>query len=246
MTNIFLFPAWEDDDYSGRIVNGYDIEIQEVPYQIGIFVEESFACGGSIISEKYILTAAHCLVYNKDDLMIHAGSSKLKEGGSFHKAVEVISHENYNTSTNENDIGLIEVHPRLPFDERRQPISLFRKEKILRANDLALVTGWGATSESGRISPQLQAVHVPLITNDLCQKQYESEFPIFKSQICAGFPEGEKDSCQGDSGGPMVIHKKLVGVVSWGKGCARAALPGVYTSVAHYIDWIEFHTQSES
>ncbi|XP_051173896.1 trypsin-1-like [Leptopilina boulardi] len=236
-------------DYNERIVNGYNIDIKDAPYQIGIFNGYSFICGGTIISIKYIITAGHCLadIVNNNNLIIQAGSSELKIGGSFHIAINVIIHEMYNESTMEHDIALIEIYPLLSLDKFRQPIGLLKNSEILKIGDIALITGWGDTIENGELSLNLQAVRVPIISRELCQQQYNNNYEdieniIFMSQICAGYPEGGKDSCHGDSGGPMVVHGQLTGIVSYGIGCARAALPGVYTHVAYYIDWIEKNT----
>ncbi|XP_054709106.1 trypsin-1-like [Uloborus diversus] len=106
---------------------------------------------------------------------------------------------------------------------------------------MATVTGWGTTSQGGSLSETLRAVDVPIMTDDECRKAYEDM--IEDSMICAGYEEGGKDSCQGDSGGPFVQRSEsgvstLIGIVSWGKGCAQPNNPGVYTETAHFMDWI--------
>jgi len=107
------------------------------------------------------------------------------------------------------------------------------------------VAGWGTTSENGSISNTLMKVDVPFVTKDACQKAYsEDNIEITDRMLCAGFEEGGKDSCQGDSGGPLVYKTKssgnyyLVGVVSWGIGCARPHKYGVYSKVSEVLDWI--------
>lgn len=82
----------------------------------------------------------------------------------------------------------------------------------------------------------MQSVEIPIVDRNECNEDYEGD--ITPDMICAGVPEGGKDSCQGDSGGPVVLNGNLVGIVSWGDGCARAGYPGVYTNVAYFLDWI--------
>ena len=99
------------------------------------------------------------------------------------------------------------------------------------------VTGWGTTSEGGSLGRVLQKVDVPVVSDDDCRGSYGVN-DILDSMICAGLPQGGKDSCQGDSGGPFMCGNQLSGVVSWGYGCAEAGYPGVYTQTSYFIDWI--------
>lgn len=104
------------------------------------------------------------------------------------------------------------------------------------------VSGWGVMSEGeGTISNNLNAVDVPIVSNEECKIAYGQR--VNQDHVCAGLKQGGKDSCQGDSGGPLARRRgkqaELVGIVSFGYGCAQAGSPGVYTKVSHYIDWIE-------
>lgn len=114
-----------------------------------------------------------------------------------------------------------------------------------------IVTGWGATSENGQISVNLQEVTVPIMSNVDCKKTGYGQSRITDNMMCAGFPEGKKDSCQGDSGGPMhVIDSEMklesvhqiAGIVSWGEGCAKPNYPGVYTRVNRFRTWLMTNT----
>ncbi|XP_030751742.1 trypsin-7-like [Sitophilus oryzae] len=130
--------------------------------------------------------------------------------------------------------------------------SLLDDLKIIIANDksqidfLGVAVGWGATAQHGHVSTKLREVNVPIISNIDCRKTGYSN-RITDNMICAGFPQGQKDSCQGDSGGPLhvingSIHQ-IVGIVSWGEGCAQPNYPGVYTRVNRFITWIESNTR---
>jgi hypothetical protein len=106
---------------------------------------------------------------------------------------------------------------------------------------IATVTGWGATSNGGELSDELRQVSLPIVSNDDCNVPYQGE--ITDNMLCAGLPQGGEDACQGDSGGPLVVPVssgtyKQAGVVSFGKQCALPDIPGVYTRVSRYIDWI--------
>lgn len=134
------------------------------------------------------------------------------------------------------------------YTEFQKPICLPSKDdgNIIYTN--CWVTGWGYNKEKGEIQNILQKTRIPLVTNEECQKRYK-DYVITKQMICAGYKEGGKDACKGDSGGPLVCKHngmwRLVGITSWGEGCARKEQPGVYTKVAEYVDWILEKTQKD-
>ncbi|CAG9765523.1 unnamed protein product [Ceutorhynchus assimilis] len=118
--------------------------------------------------------------------------------------------------------------------------------QIMYRNIESVAVGWGATSQQGQISTKLREVTVPIMSNIDCKRTgYTSR--ITDNMLCAGFKEGKKDSCQGDSGGPLHIingsYHNIVGIVSWGEGCAQPNYPGVYTRVNRYITWIMSNTK---
>lgn len=108
--------------------------------------------------------------------------------------------------------------------------------------DNVTVSGWGVEREGeGLISNTLNSVTVPIVSLDECKNTYGQR--VNKDHVCAGYSEGGRDSCQGDSGGPLIRHvnglSELVGIVSFGYGCAQKATPGVYTRVANFLPWIK-------
>ena len=137
-----------------------------------------------------------------------------------------------------NDIALLKIGVPLSFDDFVQPIALPSQEQASSGD--ALITGWGALEEGGSSPDVLQKVTIPIVTDDECRAEY-GESDILDSMICAGTEAGGVDSCQGDSGGPMVCDggSYLCGIVSWGYGCARPGVPGVYTEVSYFVDWVQ-------
>lgn len=127
----------------------------------------------------------------------------------------------------------------------------FRKKSFL--DTTPFIAGWGSLEEEGEMSPVLQQIQLPVIDNKVCRSAFRREDKIFsKNQffegiICAGFLAGGTDNCQGDSGGPMMLPQHMngifpfyqIGVVSYGIGCGRERTPGIYTNVAHHVDWIK-------
>ncbi|OXU26121.1 hypothetical protein TSAR_005868 [Trichomalopsis sarcophagae] len=229
----------------GRIVGGKDVKIEEVPYQVLLEARGFGFCGGSIIAEDWILTAGHCIVYSDDWVSVRAGTTKRSSGGSLHKVVKSIRHEEYGVNRHGipiNDIALLKLATKLDLDETRQPITLFEIDEAVEAGELSVITGWGTLRQGGRTSEILQTVSVPVISRQVCSQAYAAFGGIPEGQICAAHPAGGKDACQGDSGGPLAVSGRLAGVVSWGNGCAQKGYPGAYTEVAAFRKWISEKT----
>uniref|UniRef100_A0A3P8S6M9 Peptidase S1 domain-containing protein n=1 Tax=Amphiprion percula TaxID=161767 RepID=A0A3P8S6M9_AMPPE len=154
---------------------------------------------------------------------------------------QVIRHPDYNPSTNDNDIALLQLSSAVNFTDYIRPVCLAADGSVFPGGTSCWVTGWGNIQSGVALpSPQrLQEVNVPVVTNSDCSNSYSG---ITDNMICAGLTEGGKDSCQGDSGGPMVSKNNsiwvLAGVVSFGNGCAQPNFPGVYARVSRYQSWI--------
>lgn len=112
----------------------------------------------------------------------------------------------------------------------------------------AIAAGWGTLHEDGKPSCLLQEVEVPVMSLKDCRNTSYSPRMISDNMMCAGYPDGKKDSCQGDSGGPLIAERpdkkyEVIGVVSWGNGCARPGYPGVYTRLTRYLDWVLYNSR---
>jgi secreted trypsin-like serine protease len=161
---------------------------------------------------------------------------------------QLINHPNYDTSTSDNDIALIQLSSSVDFTDYIKPVCLATDGSVFSAGTISWVTGWGAIRSGVALpSPQrLQEVDVPVVSNEQCKNSYST---LTDNMICAGLTQGGKDSCQGDSGGPMVSKQDSrwiqAGVVSFGQGCAEPDFPGVYARVSQYQTWINSHITSD-
>ncbi|XP_053674738.1 trypsin 5G1-like [Anopheles nili] len=220
-----------------KIVGGFEIDISQAPFQVSLRVR-GHICGGSIISKRWILTAAHCASPKEGPYEVRVGSSTSKSGGQLFSIKKVIQHPKYNSGTFKNDFALLELEIDLEFSENVAPIDLPNQNEPVKEGTMLQVSGWGTTQNPNESNTVLRAVNVPAVDQQECNRSYGNRNKIHDEMLCAGYLEGGKDSCQGDSGGPLVKGNVLVGVVSWGKGCAEAGYYGVYARVASAKNWI--------
>ncbi|OXA48947.1 Trypsin-1 [Folsomia candida] len=229
-----------------RIVGGSKARQGEFPWIAQLRVDGKHFCAGTIINENFILGAAHCAgppewatfvlgehVQNADDGMEVVA-----------KVAEIIVHENFNQTTFTHDIALFRLTRPLTFSNPFiQPARIAKKST--KPSKKMVVAGWGLTNQNNtEVSDILQKATVALRPDSVCKQAYEPTRVKYVSdvQICVG-GEG-KSSCKGDSGGPLHIGRNtvdytVVGIVSFGKGCASNQYPAVYTKISAYVDWIE-------
>jgi secreted trypsin-like serine protease len=248
-----------------RIIGGREVDPAfKYPWMVGLLSTSSdteydgLFCGGALIAPDIVLTAAHCLegetVENFDVLV---GAHELDNSAENPDVRDRISpaafliHENFfqnEKNISFNDIGLIQLSR--PVDDSLSGISLADDPAMEAPERFATVMGWGDTIPGKwSTSPVLREVDLPLVSQDTCVAAYPED-EITEAVICAGFADGGKDGCQGDSGGPLVSFNsgedqhELIGLVSWGDGCAEPGKYGVYTRISAYRDWIDEQSQS--
>lgn len=262
-------PACGNAPFSPFIAGGTESEQNKWPWMTAIFQRfntarpNKFLCGGSLISTRFILTAAHCCVSGTSSIalpassfLIRMGSIGLNEGDSF-SISKVTVHSNFSYAGQFNDIALLRLTvPLTSYNDRIAPVCL--PYPTLQDTDLvdhkATVIGWGATTLGADPEQTLHEVEVPIVSTDDCALAYSRiRSAAFLARgsthvLCAGLKEGGKDSCKSDSGGPLMIPLEndrwtIVGIVSFGYRCAEPGFPGVYTRVTHYLEWIYSNTQ---
>jgi len=156
---------------------------------------------------------------------------------------KIVQHEKFNFTNVDYDFSLLQLQHPIEFDGTKKAIKLPEAEQMFVDGDPCYVTGWGNTQSLLESREWLRRVQVPLVNQSVCSEKYKQYGGVTERMICAGYMEGGKDACQGDSGGPMVNEEGvLVGVVSWGYGCAKPNYPGVYSRVAHAREWIKEHS----
>ncbi|KAG9511007.1 Mite allergen Der p 3 [Fragariocoptes setiger] len=250
-----------------RIVGGSKTEPGEFPFQVRLNIKSrrgSGICGGVILDDRHILTAAHCMTacmstmattvtIETDGVQATLGDHSIRASdGELDIDIESIRpHEKYdacNYYSNDNDIAILETKSPIKYKFTSDGYGSINRPcmpksgTIYREGEPVIVSGWGVAREgSNTLSNILRFVQVPVVGISKCQDTYGSR--VTSDHVCAGYQAGGKDSCQGDSGGPLVRimdnRYELVGIVSFGYGCGQPGAPGVYTKVASYIDWIQ-------
>jgi len=232
----------------GRIVNGNRTSPGAYPWAVGIQFGDKLYCGGSVITNRFIITAAHCVKgINERRIKLILGDHDRRQtepAQETHTIERVFIRPDFVKKTFNNDIALIKLSREVHYSEYIRPVCLPATDRSYNGQNTTVV-GWGKLGEGGRPADVLMDVTVPIITQKKCRRQtrYRAS-EITSNMICAGYDTGVLDACQGDSGGPMVWKGEAdnfytqIGIVSWGQGCARAGYPGVYTRIGRYRSWI--------
>jgi len=228
-----------------RIIGGGDAIPNTYPWMVSIQSksDSEHFCGGSLIGESYILTAAHCIEdAQSNEIQVVVSEYHLQQTSQQEQVIaikNIYMHQGYG---DDNDIAVLE----LATPTSKPPVKLVNANlnNGLDVGANMTVMGWGNQLTEGEKFPDiLQEVQVPLADHTQCKTNYAGiDITITDNMLCAGLATGGKDSCQGDSGGPLVYQKDSdwfqTGVVSFGEGCAQENFFGIYTKVANYNDWI--------
>ncbi|XP_007254449.3 coagulation factor IXa [Astyanax mexicanus] len=250
---LWVYNTTEPPNTRKRIVGGTQATPGEIPWQVALVVRstQQVFCGGSIVSERWVITAAHCLEESKGTpFFIRVGEHDVSKKDSTEQDLEVekaVVHPRYNPTLSlyNHDLALLRLRSPILFSEQVRPICLGPKlftESLLNSGSLAVVSGWGRQRFNGRPAAALQKVEVPFVDRSECKDSSSDRITHF--MFCAGYSDGAKDACQGDSGGPHANQYRstwfLTGIVSWGEECAKKGKYGVYTRLGNYYKWIQY------
>ena len=262
-SHVFSHITRETNENKWRVIGGEQANLNSWPWQVRLNM--GYDCGGAIIDDYWVLTAAHCISsptgYAWVRAHYHLAAADDPLLGRRIRVSGVIRHPDYNPSTFENDIAILKLaEPAIDRDSnndfdfsKTSPICLPHKNTCFSPDTPCVVTGWGISdTDMWYREDYLQEVGVRIMNNAECQ-QHPTYQAYFKPDImlCAGYTKGDKDACAGDSGGPLVCRVPmedgsgnldnqwvLMGLVSWGLGCAQAGKPGVYANVPYFSEWI--------
>ncbi|KAL8190043.1 UNVERIFIED_CONTAM: Coagulation factor X isoform 1 [Gekko kuhli] len=236
-----------EDEPDVRVVGGHDCMPGECPWQALLINEEGTGfCGGTVLNQFFVLTAAHCINQTKSIRVIlgEVDTAASERTGTVYTVEKILVHQRFVLQTYDYDIALIKLKRPIQFSVNVTAACLPTPDfanQILMAQDAGIVSGFGRIHEKGRPSEKLQVVKLPYVDRNTCK--LSSNFAITENMFCAGYDTAAQDACQGDSGGPHVTEYKgtyfVTGIVSWGEGCARKGKYGVYTKVSKFIFWIK-------
>jgi secreted trypsin-like serine protease len=254
------------EEMTDKIVGGKPVPPGKYPFQVALIKattkvgREYFGqfCGGTLIDERWVLTAAHCVPKTKateiqvyiGSTVLPAGDEELSEGPARLSVSRVVSHHKYDPKTHDNDIALLRLEAPASLKFKSAALGTYSlAAKHARVGSTVVVTGWGRTKEGGTRSATLMEVNVQIRKNTECEAGLRDFVPsatVTANMFCAGRSDRTRkvDACQGDSGGfigARILPDRyaVFGIVSWGFGCGRPGLSGVYTRVANYQKWIK-------
>ncbi|XP_077491181.1 venom protease-like [Amblyomma americanum] len=249
-----------------RIVGGRESKPGAWPWMAAVYIKSgganNAACGGALVTDRHVVTAAHCVVvghraisYPASSLTVRLGDHNLVRDDDPVMSVDIAvvkveRHADFVKRTFENDVAVLTLERPVTFNQFVRPVCLPYGDHFNNGNldgYHAFVTGWGTTAFNGESSDVLREAQIKVWDEDACKKAFVKEMPISSVHLCAGDGNGRVDSCQGDSGGPLVLPDDdryfLIGVVSSGKRCATRGYPGIYARITKFLPWLSERLQ---
>ncbi|XP_049871069.1 transmembrane protease serine 9-like [Pectinophora gossypiella] len=225
----------------GRVVGGESVSPGEFPWLAALRRDGKVICGATVVARDHLITATHCIYgVEASRLSVLVGEYDVNNTRSEGiDVVHVVQHPDFNRYTYDNDIAVLRL-------ERPLPDSLYRPACLPDADgadvlegESAMVSGWGSTVEKGPASNIPMKTEVQIWGEEECSGAGYGRRKVTPRMLCANAPG--RDACTGDSGGPLLLRQPyftIVGVVSWGRGCAREGYPGVYARVDRFLPWL--------
>ncbi|XP_048360815.1 serine protease 56 [Sphaerodactylus townsendi] len=247
-------PAPNVTTVQGKIVGGHRAWHGAWPWLVSVRLNEELMCGGVLVGELWVLTAAHCFAGSRNELAwsVVLGDYDLTKSDEGERAVPVsriLSHPKFNPKTFHNDVALLELSSPVVPSAWVTPVCLPDRPADPAVGTLCNIVGWGSVYEDGAAADVVMEARVPVLAQDICRSTLGRQL-FTSAMFCAGYLSGGIDSCQGDSGGPLTCWDPLseryvlYGITSWGDGCGAPGKPGVYTRVTAFTDWIHQQIQN--
>ncbi|KAH6629322.1 trypsin [Boeremia exigua] len=237
-------PQWEETN-TPQIVGGTVAKAGDYPFMVSMQIDGFHFCGGSLLDSTTVLTAAHCVEYQSpEETTVRAGSLNRTSGGVVVPALSLHMHPEYNPSITDNDYAIIKLAAPIETSSTIGYATIAAAGTDPEAGIVATTAGWGNTRNATESNVLLRKVEVPIVSREECIANYLADTPpktVTDNMVCAAVIGGGKDSCQGDSGGPLTDASTgaVIGIVSWGTGCALPNFPGVYARVSTGRDFID-------
>ncbi|XP_061096488.1 mast cell protease 3-like [Conger conger] len=217
------------------IVNGREAKPHSRPYMVSVQRNNVHICGGFLVSNFFIMTAAHCWKGERLTVLLGAHDINKKHEGKRAEVEMYYKHPDFRKP--DNDIMLLQLKTAVKKTEKVQWIPLPKKDEDVKPGTICSVAGWGALKTNGSGSPRLQEVEVTVVDRNMCREMW-GKIPITRRMMCAGGSDSNRGFCQGDSGGPLVYHGQAVGIVSFNNYCDYPDVPNVYTQISKFLPWI--------
>ncbi|KAK6494446.1 granzyme K-like [Huso huso] len=241
-TIAFLYLSADCLDIGSEIIGGKDVKPNSRPWMASIQIGNFHICGGVLIKDQWVLTAAHCSRL-KGEKTVVLGAHNLKKEEKSQERLKIEKTFIYPGSDKDpklKDIMLIKLKRKVKLNKKISTLSLPKSGKDIKPGVKCKVAGWGATvNKAPKGSDTLKEAEVIVIDRKVCNKYYSGNPNITKDMLCAGDKKGKKDACSGDSGGPLICKNTFTAIVSGGNNCGDPEKPGVYTLLSDkYLTWI--------